>query len=273
VGQLDGKVALISGVARGQGRSHAVTLASEGADIIGFDICADEVATVEYPLATEADLQETVALVEKYDRRMVAHKADVRDFDAVSAVVEAGVAELGRLDIVLANAGILSVTGEAGLTHRAFYDSIDVMLTGVYNTVAASVDHIVAGGAGGSIVLTSSTSGLKALGNGVPGMTGYIAAKHGVVGLMRSWAKRYGPDGIRVNTVHPTGVNSPMVNNEAFGRWVEENPEIANDMQNILPVPLIEPLDISNAILFLCSEQGRYVTGHTMVVDAGFTTR
>ena len=274
MGLLDGKVALISGAGRGQGRSHAVTLASEGADIIGFDICENTVESLEYSLSSEADLRETVALVEKFDRRMVSYKADVRDYDAVRAAVDAGVAELGRLDIVLANAGIMPIVGAPAKTNRAFYDAIDVMLTGVFNTVTAAEDHLLAGDTDGKcIVITSSTSGLKSLGTGDAGTAGYVAAKHGVVGLMRSWANKLGPVGIRVNTVHPTGVNSPMINNDAFARYVEDNQHAAADLRNILPVPLIECVDVSNTILFLCSDKARYVTGHTMVVDAGFTAR
>lgn len=272
MGQLDGKVALISGAARGQGRSHALKLASLGADIIAFDICAD-VESVEYPLATPADLDETVKLVEDMDRRIVASIADVRDMAAVQKVVDEGVAELGGIDIVLANAGVSPLTGEVGQQHQAFIDAVNIMLVGVYNTVTAAEPHVVARGTGGSIIITSSTSGLKALGDGTAGVNGYIAAKHGVVGLMRSWAKKLGPQNIRVNTIHPTGVNSPMVANEAFGRYVAEHPEIAQDLQNSLPVELLEVEDVSEVVAFLCLPEGRYVHGHTLVVDAGFTVR
>ncbi len=272
MGQLDGKVALISGAARGQGRSHALKLASLGADIIAFDIC-ENIESVEYPLATRADLDETVKLVEDLDRRIVASVADVRNMAAVQQVVDAGVAQLGGIDIVLANAGICPMTGDVGQQYQAFIDSIEVMLIGVYNTVTAAEPYLLQRPDGGSIVITSSTSGLKALGDGTAGVNGYIAAKHGVVGLMRSWAKKLGPRNIRVNTIHPTGVNSPMVANEAFGRYVAEHPEIANDLQNILPVQMLEVGDVSDVIAFLCLPEGRYVHGHTLVVDAGFTTR
>ena len=275
MGSLEGKVAFISGVARGQGRSHAVKLAEEGADIIGFDICAD-IPQVEYPLATKEDLEETVRLVEKTDRRIHATVADVRDFDAVKKVLDEGVAEFGRLDIVLANAGIMPITGQERLQNDAYLAAIDIMLNGVFNTVVPAIPHLRAGGRGGSIVITSSTAGLiGGLSDGSPGTLGYIAAKHGVVGLMRAWARQLASESIRVNTVHPTGVNSPMIANEAFGRFVQEFPEIASNLQNPLPVPngLLECEDVSNQILHLVSAAGQYITGTTYVVDAGFTAR
>lgn len=273
MGLVDGNVAFISGVARGQGRSHAVRLAEEGADIIGFDVCAPEPA-VEYDLATEADLEETIALVEKTGRRIHAVKADARDLDAVTKVLEQGVAKFGRLDIVLANAGIMAITGEQRMRHEAWHAGIDVMLKGVYNTVYPAIPHLKAGGRGGSIVITSSTAGLVGgMSDGSPGVLGYIASKHGVVGLMRAWTGMLAPEGIRVNTVHPTGVGTPMVVNEAFGRFVQEFPEIAENLQNPLPVPdgMLRPEDVTNTIMHLVSEAGQYITGQTVVVDAGFT--
>jgi SDR family mycofactocin-dependent oxidoreductase len=275
MGRVEGKVAFISGVARGQGRSHAVKLAEEGADIIGFDLCSD-IPQVEYPLATPEDLEETVRLVEKTGRRMLATVADVRDFDAVKKAVDDGVAEFGRLDIVLANAGIMPITGEQRFGNDAYLAAIDIMLNGVFNTVVPSIPHLQAGGRGGSIVITSSTAGLiGGLSDGSAGTLGYIASKHGVVGLMRAWARQLAPEGIRVNTVHPTGVASPMIVNEAFGRFVQEYPDIASNLQNPLPVPngLLEPEDVSNQVLHLVSEAGQYITGTTFVVDAGFTAR
>jgi SDR family mycofactocin-dependent oxidoreductase len=275
MGRVEGKVALISGVARGQGRSHAVKLAEEGADIIGFDICG-QIDSVEYPMATREDLDETIALVEKAGRRIFARVADVRDGTAVRSVVDAGVAELGRLDIVLANAGIMPITGEQRLRDDAYFEGINVMLNGVFNTVRAAIPHVQAGGEGGAIVITSSTAGLKGgLADGNPGVLGYIAAKHGVVGLMRSWAMALASENIRVNTVHPTGVATPMIANEAFFRYTQEFPTIAENLQNPLPVPggLIEAEDVTNTILHLVSDTGRYITGTTVVVDAGFTAR
>jgi SDR family mycofactocin-dependent oxidoreductase len=270
MGRLQGKVALISGIARGQGRSHAIRLAEEGADIVGFDICK-QIDSVEYPMATRDDLDETVALVEKQGRRVVTGVADVRDFDAVRELVDEGVATLGSLDIVLANAGILPITGQQRFSHDAFHDAVDVMLAGVFNTVKAAEPHLSTVGA--SIIITSSTAGLKGLGDGSPGALGYVGAKHAVVGLAKAWARTLGNKGIRVNTVHPTGVNTPMVVNEAFGRLVQEDPGYADQLQNVLPVALIEPIDISNAIVFLASDEGRYITGQALAVDAGFTVR
>jgi len=275
MGSVEGKVAFISGVARGQGRAHAVKLAEEGANIIGFDLCSD-IPQVEYPLATPEDLEETERLVEKTGQKILTSVADARDFDAVKKVVDDGVAEFGRLDIVLANAGIMPITGHQRLQNDAYIAAVDIMLNGVFNTVVPSIPHIRAGGRGGSIVITSSTAGLiGGLSDGSPGTLGYIAAKHGVVGLMRAWARQLAPESIRVNTVHPTGVASPMILNEAFGRYVQEFPEIASNLQNPLPVPngLLEPEDVSNQILHLVSDAGQYITGTTLVVDAGFTAR
>jgi SDR family mycofactocin-dependent oxidoreductase len=275
MGLAKDKVAFISGVARGQGRSHAVRLAEEGADIIGFDICADDDA-VEYSLASREDLEETRALIEKFGRRALLEVADVRDYDAVKRVVDNGVTELGRLDIVLANAGVMAITGEHRLRRAAWDVGIDVMLTGVYNTVEAAIPHLRAGGRGGSIVITSSTAGLTGgLSDGSPGVQGYIAAKHGVVGLMRGWANALAKEGIRVNTVHPTGVNTPMVANDAFARFVQEYPDIAGILQNPLPVPngLLEPEDVTNSIMHLISDGGQFITGSTFRFDAGFSGR
>jgi SDR family mycofactocin-dependent oxidoreductase len=272
MGLLDGKVAFISGGARGQGRSHALRLAEEGADIITFDIC-EQVPTVTAPGATEDDLAETVKLVEERDRRIVARKADVRDMSAVQAVFDEGVAEFGRIDIVLANAGILPFTGEVCQTMQAWHDCIDIMLTGVLHTCETAIPRLIEQGLGGSIVITSSLAGLRApmrtLDMKSMGALGYFAAKHGVVGLMRSYANALGPYSIRVNTVHPTGVATPMIVNEDFMTMAQEKPEWMEAMKNALPVPMIEPEAVSNAILYLCSDLGRYITGATMPVDAG----
>ncbi|WP_067671393.1 mycofactocin-coupled SDR family oxidoreductase [Nocardia miyunensis] len=273
MGRVEGKVAFISGIARGQGRSHAVRLAEEGASIIGFDVCADN-PQVEYPLATREDLDETIRLVEKAGGRIHAAVADVRDFDAVQQVLEAGIGEFGRLDIVLANAGIMPITGDERLQRESFVSAVEVMLIGVYNTVYAAIPHVRSGGRGGSIIITSSTNGIVGgISEGNPGVTGYSAAKHGVVGIMRTLSNTLAPESIRVNTVHPTGVNSPMVANEAFGRYVQQFPEIAENLQNPLPVPngLLECSDVTDTILHLVSDAGKYVTGQTVVVDAGFT--
>ncbi len=277
MGKLDGKVAFITGAGRGQGRSHAVRLAEEGADIIAVDICKD-LPTLPYSLSSPEDLEATAKLVADTGRRIVTRQADVRDIAALRTAFEEGVAELGRIDIVIANAGVMHF-GDANeqaddeTDDLAWEIATGVMLDGVRNTIKVSRNALVDGGRGGSIVLISSTAGLKGLSDGTGGVDGYIAAKHGIVGLMRSYANLLGPQGIRVNTVHPTGVMTPMIMNETFAAWAGSHPEIADRMTNLLPVPALEPVDISNAILWLVSDEGRYVTGVTLPVDAGFTAR
>lgn len=271
MGKLEGKVAFITGAARGQGRSHAVQLAREGADVIAVDICA-QIGTVPYPMAAPEDLEETVREVEALDRRIVASRADVRDLAALERAVQDGVAELGRLDIVLANAGIAPMGGE-GNGAQEFADVIDVNLTGVWNTLRATTPVMVEQGDGGAVVITSSTAGLKGIGGDSPGGQGYTAAKHGVVGLMRSFANTLAQHRIRVNTVHPTGVDTPMVVNDFMQKWLEEDPTIAGAMANLLPVAMLEAVDISNAVVWLVSDDARYVTGVTLPVDAGFTVK
>ncbi|QNG36673.1 mycofactocin-coupled SDR family oxidoreductase [Geodermatophilaceae bacterium NBWT11] len=273
-GRLEGKVAFITGAARGQGRSHALRLAQEGADVIAVDHLQD-MATVGYPQATQADMDETVRQVEALDRRIIASRADVRDTAALTAAVDDGVAQLGRLDIVLANAGIASFAPVEDLTDEMWDEMIGVNLTGVFKTVRAAVPHIKAGGRGGAIVLTSSTAGIKGLGN----LAHYVAAKHGVVGLMKTFANEFAPDMIRVNSVHPTSVSTDMIHNEqTYGTFRPDKPgsevtreEAAESFKtlNALPVEWVETVDISNAILFLVSDDGRYVTGVQLPVDAG----
>lgn len=276
MGSLEGKVVLISGAARGQGRSHAIRFAKEGANVIAFDLCA-QMDTVLYPMATEADLDETVNLVEKQDRRIVARKADVRDFAAVQAVVDEGVAEFGRLDFVLANAGILPTLGDESQTMAAWYEAVEVMLSGPFHTVEAALPTMLNQDEGGAIVITSSSAGLKVggvrLGTASRGGAGYAAAKHGVVGLMRYYANILGEKNIRCNTVHPGGVNTPMISNEQFGAFVAQHPEFGDTMQNLLPTPLAEASDITEAMVYLCSNAGRLVTGVTLSVDAGLVQR
>lgn len=270
MGKLDGKVAFITGAARGQGRSHAIRLAQEGAEIIALDICK-QVETVAYPMATPEDLAETVKQVEALDRRILAREADVRDSEAVKSVVDDGVAELGRVDIVLANAGIAPLSMNP--RPEEWQDVVDINLTGVYNTVQAAVPTMIEQGDGGAIVITSSTAGLNGIGGNTPGGLGYTASKHGVVGLMRSYANYLAPHSIRVNTVHPTGVNTPMVVNDAMQEFISQDPALSNAMANALPVEMLEAVDISNAILWLVSDDARYVTGITVPVDAGFTNK
>jgi (+)-trans-carveol dehydrogenase len=272
-GRAEGKVAFITGAARGQGRSHAVRLAADGADIIAIDICHDVEGAL--PMATPDDLAETVKLVEALDRRIVAAQADVRDFDAIKAAVDEGVAQLGRLDIIVANAGIASIGGPVQSMDAANWKhTIDINLTGLWHTARAGIPHLLAGGRGGSIVLTSSVGGMHAM----PNMSHYVSAKHGVVGLMRSLAVELGQHGIRVNSVHPTNVNTPMFMNEGTFKMFRpdlENPgpddvaAIAAQFMHVLPVGWVEPEDVSNAIAFLVSDEARYITGVTLPVDAG----
>lgn len=274
--RLEGKVAFITGAARGQGRSHAVRFAEEGADIIALDVC-QPMDSVVYPMATPEDLAETAQLVEKTGRNVVVGQADVRDWEQVSELVERGVTELGRLDFVLANAGIMPSLGEPSHRRPAFRDAVDVMLTGVYNTVEAALPAMLRQDSGGAIVVTSSAAGLKVGGVRLDTMShggaGYIAAKHGVVGLMRYYANALAEKNIRVNSVHPTGVNTPMVVNQQFAEYVAEHPHFGETMRNLLPVPVVEPSDVTEAMLYLCADSGRYVTGTALPVDAGVIIR
>jgi len=272
-GRVEGKVAFITGAARGQGRSHAVRLAQEGADIIAIDICGP-IDNMAYPPSTPEDLAETADLVKALDRRIVTAEVDVRDYDALKAVVDSGVEQLGRLDIIVANAGIGTVGKKLHkISEKIWQDMIDVNLSGVWHTVKAGVPHLIAGGGGGSIVLTGSVGSHKALAH-----TGhYIAAKHGVLGLMRSFAVELGQHSIRVNSVHPSQVNTPMTINDLTFRLFRpdlENPgpeDFApfSQMMHTLPIPWVEAVDISNAVLFLASDESRYITGVSLPVDAG----
>lgn len=270
--RMAGKVAFITGAARGQGRSHAVRLAAEGADIIAIDACTD-IGSVSYAQATEQDLEETARLVTEQGRRVVARKADVRDLDALQAAFDAGVAELGPVHTVVANAGIASFAPTWELTAQHWQDMIDINLTGVFHTAKVAIPGMIARGAGGCLLFTSSIGGFK----GMQNIGHYVAAKHGIVGLMRTLANELGPHGIRANTIHPTSVDTPMIRNEATrGLFVSEGvePTRENAMPgqqslNALPVPWAEAADVSNAVAFLASDEARYVTGATFPVDAG----
>ncbi|MEU4311337.1 mycofactocin-coupled SDR family oxidoreductase [Nocardia sp. NPDC024068] len=272
MGTVDGKVAFITGAGRGQGRSHAVRLAAEGADIVAIDTTAGA-ATVPYPLATAADLAETARLVEATGRRIVARDADVRDYGALEAAVAAGVQEFGRLDIVVANAGISSPAPTLEMSEDAWDEMIDINLTGVWKSLKASVPHIVAGGRGGSVVITSSVAAMVAN----HGLAHYAAAKAGLVSLMKVLAKELAPQNIRVNTIHPGTVGTDMVYNESTYRLFRpdlENPgradfEAVAAKMNKLPVTALDADDISNTVLFLVSDAAKYITGTTHVVDAG----
>ncbi len=272
MGRVEDKVAFITGAARGQGRSHAVRLAEEGADIIAVDIC-DQIGTVPADMATLADLDETVSLVKALDRRIVAVQADVRDYDQLVAVLDGGVAELGRLDIVVANAGIYSHGQLADLPEAAWQDVIDVNLTGMWHTCKAAIPHLVAGDHGGCIILTSSSMGIRAVQN----FGHYSSAKHGVVGLMRTLALELAPHSIRVNSIHPGCVDTDMLHNVSMYSLLMPDAEaptremsaVVFQSLNALPVPWAEPRDVSNAVLFLASDEARYVTGVTLPIDAG----
>ena len=267
-GRVAGKVAFITGAARGQGRSHAIRLAEEGADIIAVDICRDY-GTVPYAMATEADLAQTVKAVEALDRRITATQADVRDAAALKAAVDDGVAQLGRLDIVSANAGICTVQPWDEVSPAVWQDTLDTNLTGVWNTMVVSVPHLIAAG-GGSIICTSSTAGIK----GLPYLAPYVAAKHGVVGIARTMANELAAHKIRVNTVHPTGVDTPMGTGlGGLEALIGRDPNLGPIYMNTLPVEIVDPRDVSNAVLFLASDEARYVTGLEFTVDAGNTIR
>jgi SDR family mycofactocin-dependent oxidoreductase len=275
MGSLDGKVAFITGVARGQGRSHAARLAADGAAIIGVDICAD-IDSNGYPMASREELDEAVALVEAQGGKMVASVADVRDFHALKSALDAGVEQFGRLDIVLANAGIAAmafreVTDDEDL--EMWTDVLNVNLVGAYHTAKAAIPHLVAGGQGGAIVFTSSTAGLRGFGGLQGGGLGYAASKHGLVGLMRTLANALAPHSIRVNTVHPTAVNTMMAVNPQMVAFLEHYPDGGPHLQNPMPVELLEPGDISAAIAHLVSDDAKYVTGVTFPVDAGFCNK
>lgn len=276
-GRVAGKVAFITGAARSQGRSHAVRLAQEGADIIAVDICGPVESIDMYPAATEEDLAETVRQVEEVGGEVAATRADVRDSASLKAAVDDGVSRFGRLDIVLANAGVFEIAPALEIEDAQWQDVLDTNLTGVWNTCKVALPHILNGGEGGSIVITSSTAGLK----GTPNTAHYTASKHGAVGIMRTLANEFGEKNVRVNTVHPTSVDTPMIqNNKTWGLFLPEEPHPTRENAesvfsgiNALPVSWVEASDVSNAVLFLCSEEARYITGATLPIDAGFGVR
>ena len=274
MGLVDGKVALVTGAGRGQGRSHALRLAAEGADVIAIDIAANDVETISYALASEDDLDSTVKEIQATGRRAVKAVADVRSLPQLQQAVDTGLSELGKIDIVCANAGIGSWAVAWEMTEQQWKDMIDINLTGVFNTVRATLPSMVERGEGGSVVLTSSTAGLRAYAN----TAHYTAAKHGVIGLMKVLAQEAGPHRIRVNAVCPTTVRTPLVINDAtfelFAPHLEHPTE--DDVRepfeslNILPgVAWVEPSDVSDAVLFLCSDAAKFITGVALPIDAG----
>jgi SDR family mycofactocin-dependent oxidoreductase len=266
-GRVAGKVAFITGAARGQGRAHAVRLAEEGADIIAVDVCGF-VAPTPYPPAVPEDLDETVALVEALDRRIVAEVVDVRDSAGLERVCQLGASELGGIDVVVANAGINSWNRFWEMPDEQWQTMLDVNLTGVWRTLKAAVPIMIEQGRGGSIVITSSVAGLKSL----PAQAHYSAAKHGLVGLGKTAAIELGPYNIRVNTVHPWGVDTPMGHDESLATIFERHPSYAASFGSILAEPqLADPRDISEGVLWLASDESRLVTGTQLPLDMGAT--
>lgn len=270
MGKLEGQVAFITGAARGQGRAHAIRLAREGADIVAIDIC-QQMESVGYQMSTRDDLNDTVRQVQQLGRRIVAHEVDVRDAQALQKAFDDGIAELGPVTIVVANAGI----GPGGFAsaEQQWEDVMDVNLKGVWNTGRVAIPSMIENGRGGSIVLTSSTAALIGPPSIVPGMLGYTAAKHGVIGLMRSWANFLAPHNIRVNSVAPTTVRTPMANDGDLSMIVQHAPELASSLTNALPVEAVEAVDVANAVAWLASDEARYVTGTVLPVDAGNVNR
>jgi SDR family mycofactocin-dependent oxidoreductase len=276
-GRVEGKVALVTGAAQGQGRSHAIRLAEEGADIIALDIC-ERIPSVPYPQGTVEGLRETVEAVEALGRKAFGAKADVRDYAQLKQAVDDGVAQLGRLDIVSAGAGILNFSELESMEDALWQDVMDVDLTGVWHTAKAAIPHLRAAG-GGSIILTASTAAEI----GMPGIGHYVAAKHGVIGLAKTLAVELGGDRIRVNTVNPTNVDTNMLMNESvFARFAPDLPAEERTLENLIPrfkaphaldLGWIDPIDVSNAVLWLASDEARYVTGVSLTVDAGHTAQ
>jgi SDR family mycofactocin-dependent oxidoreductase len=271
---LDGRVVFITGAARGQGRSHAVMCAEEGANIVGVDICED-LDVVPYKLGTDEDLQETARLVEKTGQEMLFQKADVRDKAALQAAFDAGVQQFGHIDTVIANAGVILTNADERDASEALRLGIDIMLIGVWNTFQVAIPHLKERGAGGNLIATSSMAALLDLTDGRGGSDAYVMAKLAITGLVRAYANMLAPERIRVNAVAPTNCATPMVtDNPALFKVIEENPHLVNAMQTALPdLPLIEPRDVSNAILFLISDAGRSFTGSVLKVDAGMDVR
>lgn len=276
MGRVTGKVAVVSGAARGQGRSHARLLAAEGADIIAVDICED-IEVNEYPLARPEDLDETARLVEKEGQRAFTHIADVRDRKALSAAIDQGVAEFGRLDIVVANAGIAPLT--KGLPPVAFADAVDVDLVGVINLVHASLKHLQAGA---SIVVTGSIAAFLAAMNtggteGGAGGAGYAFSKQVLAHYVNDFALQLAPKFIRMNAVHPTNCNTDMLHSPPMYRAfrpdlqdpAREDAELVFPVIQAMPIPYVEPEDISEAVVFLASDAARYITGQQLRIDAG----
>ena len=269
MGELDNKVALVTGAARGQGRSHCVALAEAGADIIAIDICAD-IDSIPYPLASKEDLDETARLVVEKGRRISTYATDVRQLADLEAAVADGVGQLGEIDIVVANAGVVALGVTDPKNEQVYRDIVETNLFGAWNTIAATVPSIIRKGVGGSIVLTSSVQGLIGRGgDGSAAVFAYAASKHGLVGLMHSAANAYAAHSIRVNTVHPTGVATPMIMNDYMAQMHAEGRSSEAMAGNLLPVPWVEAEDVSNAVMWLVSDKAKFITGVALPVDAG----
>jgi SDR family mycofactocin-dependent oxidoreductase len=263
-GRLDGKVALVTGAARGVGRAAAQLLAAEGADVIAVDVCG-EVFPVSYAVTTPADLDTTVALVEQSGRRVVPCQVDVRNFEGLDTAVRDAVGVLGRLDVVVANASI-STWGRLWELDGAAWDAVvGTNLTGVWHTLKATIPTMIADGSGGAIIITSSSSGLKAL----PSQAHYVAAKHGVVGLTKAAAIELGPHSIRVNSIHPWAIDTPMGRDKTVSQVVAERPEL---FSALLPVPISTPEEVAELIVYLASDAGRCITGAQLPIDMGAST-
>jgi SDR family mycofactocin-dependent oxidoreductase len=269
-GRLTGRVAFVTGAARGQGRAHAVRMANEGADVIAVDVAGELPACVPYPPATPEDLKETVRLVENTGRRILSSAVDTRDHEGLCKVVEDGVAELGRLDIIVANAGISSPRAWNAIAPDEFRDVMDVNVTGTWNTVMAGAQKIIDGGRGGSIILISSAAGVKLQ----PFMIHYTASKHAVTGMARAFAAELGRHSIRVNSVHPGAVNTPMGSGYmigALGRAIETYPQLAQMITPFLPTWAADPEDIADAVCWLASDESKNVTAAAISIDHGMT--
>lgn len=262
-GRVADKRVLITGAARGMGRSHALRLAEEGADLILVDICRS-LPGIEYPLATEDDLAETVQLVTERGRRCVAHVVDVRDEVALRSAVDDGVGQLGGLDAAVANAGVLAVGTWDKTTSEQWRTVVDVNLIGVWNTCAAAIPHLLAQG-GGSLINISSAGALK----GNPLQMPYTASKHGIIGLTLALANELAAQSVRVNSVHPTGVPTGMIPQSLGDVLSKDRPDLIPIFVNAMPTPAIEPVDVSNAVVYLVSDESRFVTGLQFKIDAG----
>ena len=275
MGRVEGKVALVTGAARGQGRSHAIRLAEEGADVVAIDIC-HQMSSIPYEMSRSEDLQETEELVSKFGNGVLVREVDVRDQQALDGLVADALQRFGHIDVVASNAAVISYQPVWELTEEVWQDVINVNLSGAWRTIKAVAPSMIEQGTGGSIILTSSVAGMK----GMKHNAHYCASKHGLTGLMRSACLELADHGIRVNTINPGGVLTGMIDNEMTYRLFRPdlpNPTLADvaaisSEMHAMGVPWLEPVDISNAVLFLASDEARYITGAVFPVDAGMAT-